>query len=615
MSTNASTRLRRSLERWSAILRYHRPQQLARRAWNRLRDRLPIRESPIDGPTPTVRTRVSREPKASAPWQDARPLNLVPPIIPSPAAGGGLDVGALEANTIRLLNRDFNLGWPPRWDDADRARLPLLAVFHLHYHDWLLKLVGHEPARVWETLTSWLDRFALPDRTSGGWAAWHPYCISRRVFAWLKLLALEPPPSLHAAMIVHLAKQARRLANRFERDIGGNHLWENARALAAFGAVFEGTEADGWRQQGLSTLWLCLRDQLSPEAEHYERSPMYQAELAHGLDELAAVLDGVDQEASQRCRTTAARMTAFLDALCHPDGGLPLLGDTTRDIEESSPNARRAQFIPHPSSFILSHHGDYFIHHSDRGFLLFDAGDVGPDDLPAHSHSDLLGFEASAFGKRLFTDSGVFAYQGPRREEFRKSAAHNVLTVDGAELADVWGSFRVGRRGHVVARQAGVERGIYWIKAEHDAYRQNGVRVQRWWLIAENGAVWISVHVVLGRGARFLVERLHLHPEIDWTQIGRAVTLKAGDGVVRWVPGSAMDVRMETTAYSERFYQERPKTTLVLEQRTELPAVSAWAVALDGGDLSVTATTEGGRLSLRWTQNGVERRFERGVDE
>ena len=259
-------------------------------------------------------------------------------------------------------------------------------------------------------------------------------------------------------------------------------------------------------------------------------------------------------------------------------------------------------------------HGDYFIHRSERGFLLFDAGDVGPDHLPAHAHSDLLGFEASAFGKRLFVDSGVFAYQGPRREEFRKSAAHNVLTVDWVELADVWGSFRVGRRGHAISRQSGRVAGVHWTMAEHDAYRRMDVRVQRWWLIAEDGKVWVSVHVVLGRGSRLLTERLHLHPEIDWTQNGRSITLKTLDGDARWVPAAPTDFRTETTAYSERFHEEQPKTTFVMESQTELPAVSAWALTLGGRDLEASARIEDGRLIARWILDGAERRFERGLD-
>jgi uncharacterized heparinase superfamily protein len=454
-------------------------------------------------------------------------------------------------------------------------------------------------------------------------------------------------------MIEHLAKQARRLASRFERDIGGNHLWENARALAALGCVYEGDEAEGWRKQGLTTLWQCIREQLSPEGEHFERSPMYQAELAHGLEESAAVLRLIDAESSERCRATAVRMTEFLNGVRHPDGGLPLLGDTTRDEElfslspcgkgngsegyktatarvEINPNLKAAPSLdraPHDHDTPLTPHpfparregnywhGDYFVHRSERGFLLFDAGDVGPDHLPAHAHSDLLGFEASAFGRRLFVDSGVYSYAGPKREEYRKSAAHNVLTVDDLELADVWGSFRVGRRGHVVSRRSGKTAGVQWIKAEHDAYRRLGVRVQRWWLIEESGAVWISIHAVLGRGDRRLSERLHLHPEIVWTRNAESVNLQTGGGELSWMLASPTGLRMETTGYSERFHEEVPKTTLVMEQWSELPAVSAWGIAFGAATFQAAAKIDGGRLVVGWTQDGVERRFEGAIDE
>jgi uncharacterized heparinase superfamily protein len=620
MNGSAMRRWRRSLDRWGAALRYHRPEQLLRRAWTRVRDRLPIGEVTVDGPTPRVREKASGGRESPGADEPQRPHR-------------GIDIPRAPNRQVRLLNRDFELGFPPRWDDTDALGIPLLAVFHLHYHEWLLPIAEHEPDAAWTVLQSWIDRFPHRERTSAGWSAWHPYCISRRVFTWLKLLALKPSVDLRTAMTDHLAKQARWLTSRFERDIGGNHLWENARALAALGAFFEGAEADDWRRRGLTTLWQCLRDQLSPEGEHFERSPMYQAELAHGLEELAGVLNPIEPDAAERCRATAVRMISFLQGLRHPDGGLPILGDTTLDGGAASPsslvreggdrsepgeeaNTQKAPLTSNPSPTRGEEnywHGEYFVHRSTNGFLLFDAGNIGPDHLPAHGHADLLGFEASAFGRRLFVDSGVYCYQGPRREEFRKSAAHNVLAVDGIELADVWGSFRIGRRGHVVSRQSGRNGDLLWIKAEHDAYRRMGVRVQRWWILADGG-VWISVHAVLGRGNRALAEYLHLHPEILWTRNARSVTLQVGEGVVRWSPSPEVDVRTETTAYSERFYEERPKTTLILERQTELPAVSAWGVALGGGDFDVRAVVEGNRLAVRWTHDGVERRFERELE-
>jgi uncharacterized heparinase superfamily protein len=581
--------LAQSLDRWGAVLRYHRPQQLARRLWNRVREKLPLSDTAIDGPTPNLRTSFSRDPKGSA----------------------SLRVAAKHDSSnskTELLNHDFELGFRLRWDDADREGMPLLAVFHLQYHEWLLER-GDE---AFKAIESWITRFPLPDRTPAGWAAWHPYCISRRMFVWIHLLECNPPSELRTLMIDHLAKQARRLTSKFELDIGGNHLWENARALAAAGAVFEGEEADRWREQGLTTLWHCIGEQLSPEGEHYERSPMYQEDLASGLLDLAGILEAVDRPAAERCQATALRMTNFLDAIRHPDGGIPLFGDSTLDHGARSASKGETTYSPllAQRAPVTAWHGDYFIHRDERSFLLFDAGDIGPDDLPAHAHADLLGFEASAFGQRLFVDSGVFCYQGARREEFRQSAAHNMMTIDGVELADVWGSFRVGRRGHVVDRQSGTQDGVQWVVAEHDAYRRMGIRVQRWWLFDEG--VWISVHAAIGAGERTLTERLHLHPEVDWTRNADSVRLNLNGGSMHWVP-LAGNVRTESTAYSERFYQERPKTTLVMERRANLPAASGWGLSLYGEDIQLSASIDRGRLVVQWTHGNRERRFERNV--
>jgi uncharacterized heparinase superfamily protein len=47
------------------------------------------------------------------------------------------------------------------------------------------------------------------------------------------------------------------------------------------------------------------------------------------------------------------------------------------------------------------------------------------------------------------TDTGVFEYEeGERRHYSRQTAAHNTVVLDGLEQAEIWKSFRVGRRGH-----------------------------------------------------------------------------------------------------------------------------------------------------------------------
>ena len=59
--------------------------------------------------------------------------------------------------------------------------------------------------------------------------------------------------------------------------------------------------------------------------------------------------------------------------------------------------------------------------------------------------SVLLDFE----GQNILTDTGVSQYEeGEQRQYERGTSAHNTVVLDGLEQAEIWKSFRVGRRGH-----------------------------------------------------------------------------------------------------------------------------------------------------------------------
>ena len=102
--------------------------------------------------------------------------------------------------------------------------------------------------------------------------------------------------------------------------------------------------------------------------------------------------------------------------------------------------------------------------------------------MPAHAHADLLTFEASFGGRRLFVDSGVFNYEDDAMRRYcRSSAAHNVLQIDGHDQCDMWSRFRMGYRGWPTGLECGQTHGFHWARAAHNAYRRLGVpKLGRW---------------------------------------------------------------------------------------------------------------------------------------
>jgi hypothetical protein len=58
-----------------------------------------------------------------------------------------------------------------------------------------------------------------------------------------------------------------------------------------------------------------------------------------------------------------------------------------------------------------------------------------------HAHADALHLEVALDGRPLLTDSGTFSYTGQGREDFRATASHNTVTVDGESSSLTRGLF------------------------------------------------------------------------------------------------------------------------------------------------------------------------------
>lgn len=75
---------------------------------------------------------------------------------------------------------------------------------------------------------------------------------------------------------------------------------------------------------------------------------------------------------------------------------------------------------------------------SDANYLIFDCGSLGYKS-GGHGHADALSIQMIAFGCNALIDPGTFAYnQDPKfRNYFRSTRAHNTITVDGRDQAEI----------------------------------------------------------------------------------------------------------------------------------------------------------------------------------
>ena len=314
--------------------------------------------------------------------------------------------------------------------------------------------------------------------------------LAFRSIAWLWALHLCADsalltPAVLARLIGSLAAQGRHLETYLSHYFSPNtHLTGEALGLLYLGlALPELKRAGRWRETGLRILLEQLPKQVRADGVYFEQASCYHRYTtdfylhlrllaqSHGL-----ALPG----------EVTARLTGLLDHLMwitRPDGTTPLTGDDDggrllstgvragNDFRDtlglgaaifgrsdwkfvagaaavetlwlSGPVglAQYDQISPAPPaarSRLFEASGWAVIRdgwEQDAAWLLMDCGRHGAEIGSGHAHADALSFEFAADGMTWLVDPGTFVYAADpvTRDQFRSTAAHNTVTVDGAE--------------------------------------------------------------------------------------------------------------------------------------------------------------------------------------
>ena len=464
------------------------------------------------------------------------------------------------------------------------------------YHSHAFLLYSEPPKSHWHDVCKWLRRYPFGLK-KGDRCAWHPYVCSKRIQAWLVLWILNPPETPEKEIVIDSLFQTLCWVElNLEKDIGGNHLWENSIALIWGGLFFEGLIGERWLKKGLLELKQCLRTQVLSSGEHFEKAPSYQKELVHGLQFVLPYLEKLDPEESKFISRYCDKMQSYLEEIAHPSGTLPLFNDAWESVMNTK-NDSSQQWV-----------GDLFVWREPELFFVFDAGNLGPDHLPAHSHCDLLTFEFSANKSRVFVNSGTFCYQGRERNLYRGSKSHNVLLVNGENLADIWSSFRMGYRGHIVERFSKTDSVGTWVVAAHDGYKHLGYnKIFRAWFFPKNSLFLFSLHFSQGVQKSHLVQEfLHLHPTVLPKIVDNQVEIISNGSTFYLQPiYSSPSLEIQDSVYAPNFETQLPNKTIVLTSNSHaminrINPLTAWALQLQKEKVRIAFEIEKYELKLKW---------------
>lgn len=472
---------------------------------------------------------ISRPPRAEPLPFDRWPRRRVPQQHPGVSPG-----------VVHLHGLDWEIGPRPHWTAALGFTGTDLQLVHLHEHRWCAALSDESFV---EVLTSWIDQ-VRPYGPRYWIAAWNGYTLASRIVTWMREIPRRelPQPFVDKAC-ESLIEQLSFLYRNLEYDIRGNHLLRDLLGLAWGAACFEGADAERWRARVLDLLPAELAHQIHPDGLHYEGSPSYHLQVFADLLQIWQALPA--SEIREELLSTLDRMAAAIVLTTHPDGRPSLLSDG--GLHTSPPpsallhafTSLTGRNLPPPPQAAMLGGGSIAIFRDEDHHLLIDCGPVAPNDLPAHGHADVFSFEWSIGGRRILTDTGVFAYErGSERDYARSTRAHNTLTLNDADQAEIFGSFRLGRRPRVTTTSFVPRPHGLVLTGHHDGYAHlPGQPIHHRRFDLRELRLFVEDRVTGGQGQR-AAARLLLHPDVE-------VRLTKGGASLR-VPG--FRVRLKTAA-------------------------------------------------------------------
>lgn len=363
-----------------------------------------------------------------------------------------------------FINETHQFSSGIEWNSPELSKLWL---YNLHYFDFLIPSCDNPSDKSFQEIKSILNQW-IDDNPIGTGNGWEPYPSSLRIVNWIYFYSFyqkyfKIDHLFENKFVQSLYYQSIYLQFFFETHLLANHLFANIKALFWSGCFFNKSR---WVTKAKRLLISQMKEQILNDGGHFERSPMYHTTILMDVLDALGLLNSeknnrrleVDSELNKLLKKTALSMITWLKWLTHPDGRIALFGDSALSIMPClkevcdysqkvgilfSTESAKSENVDHTR---LVDSG-YDIFQSRNIYLVVDSGELGVSYQPGHAHCDLANYEFSFRGERMIVDSGVGEYLNtPLRKYTRSCKAHNTVCVEGLDQAELWSTFRMGRR-------------------------------------------------------------------------------------------------------------------------------------------------------------------------
>lgn len=360
----------------------------------------------------------------------------------------------------------------------------------------------------------------------------------------------------HGTYIEHNLEYTRR---------SGNHLIANAVGLLMLGFFFkQSEEAQKWIALAKKILEEEILRQTYSDGMDYEMSLAYHCFVSEMLLS-ALILAHINKSPfSEAFKARLEKMFELVLYCLKPDGKLLLIGDsddgklfwfnsdsdynTRSDLLATASvvfnridfKAAAKEFSEHalwhlgiegwenfqrlpsnapPLESKLFEHSQFAVLRTKNMHLVIDAGELGKRGWGGHGHNDTFSFELFFENATIFTDSGTYCYTADKtlRNRFRSTRAHNTVMIDGVELAEFAGDFKIKKDNthpKIIKWQSSPERDE--LVVEHYAYTvlKNPVTHRRSIVLEKTTDECIITDVLFGSGRHVAELYLHVAPDV-----------------------------------------------------------------------------------------------------
>ena len=356
----------------------------------------------------------------------------------------------------------------------------------------------------------------------------------------------------------------------FSHIATSNHYLSDVVGLLWLGRLLlEFRDSENWGDFGLVEMLKEMDKQVLADGADFESSTGYHRFVLELFLYSFLLSQLNDDEIEKRNWNKLHQMMIYLRSYLRPDGLAPLIGDTDSGqvlpmrrrraddhayllaigavvfndpglkIERMEPpeelfwilgaeGVKTFQEMSASTEYDVSkafpHAGIYIMRDVDL-YLCFNASDAGINGRGSHGHNDALSIEVSAGGRPFIVDPGTYVYSADlaRRHEFRSTAYHSTVKIDGREqnTIQVDTPFVIGNEAKPRVLEWETSDDFDKVVAEHYGYAP--VTHRRTVTFNKRERYWLIDDEFFGVGEHVYEVRFHFAPGLDVSVRGAVV--------------------------------------------------------------------------------------------